>query len=166
MRHRSFGDFMNKKKREGIRQLRILHKLFERSGMKVESFIEADDPGSEPYIYCYNPSRNGSFDGVRIYKIGEQLAFRVQKESKTHPYGSAYPLDIEDMFNDFMTDDQVDEKQAGMRVIECVGKELRRFFNKSIEVEKDQRDDEIESMGNVLIKSTGTDYSALIFNKG
>jgi hypothetical protein len=165
MKHKSFGDFLDKKKREGVKQLRVLHKLLERNGMKVESFIEANDPDAEPYIYCYNPSRNGSFDGIRIYRIGEQLAFRVQKESKTHPYGSAYPLDIEEMFNDFLTDAKVDEQKAGEKVIEYVGKEIKRFFEKCIKAERDIRDASIEDMGNILVKTTGTDYSALIFNK-
>jgi hypothetical protein len=165
MRHRSFGDFLNKKKREGIRQLKVIHKMLENSGLKVESFIESDDPDAEPYIYCHNPSRNGSFDGIRIYRIGTQLAFRVQKENKTHPYGSAYPLDIEEMYNDFLTDEDTDEKKAGMRVIEYVGKEVKRFFQKSIESEKDMKDAEIEGAGDVLMRSTGTDYSSLIFNK-
>jgi hypothetical protein len=166
MRHsRSFGDFLDKKKREGIKQLEILHKMLENNGMKVENFIETDDPDSEPYIYCHNPSRNGSFDGIRIYKIGDRLAFRIQKENKTHPYGSAYPLNIEEMFNDFLTDEKVDEKKAGQRVIEYVGKEIKRFFNKCIEIEREDKDAEIEGMGNILVKSSGSDYSSLIFNK-
>lgn len=165
MRHRSFGEFLDKKKRESIRQLKILHKLLEHTGLKVDSFVHADDPVEEPYIYCYNPSRNASFDGIRIYKVGSQLAFRVQKESKTHPYGSAYPLNIEEMFNDFMTDEGVDEGKAGSRVIEYVGKEIKRFFEKSIEAEKDDRQGEIDGMGDVMMRTTGTDYSALIFNK-
>ena len=165
MRNKSFGDFLDKKKREGVKQLKILHKLLERNGMKVESFIDSNDPDEDAYIYCYNPSRNGSFDGIRVYRIGEQLAFRVQKENKTHPYGSAYPLDVEEMFNDFLTDEKTDEAKAGNKVIEYVGKEVKRFFEKCIKAERDIRDNDIEDMGNILVKTTGTDYSALVFNK-
>ena len=165
MRHRSFGEFMDKKKREGIKQLKLIGKLLEHTGLKIDSFVYADDPDEDPYVFCYNPSRNSSFDGLRIYKIGDQLAFRIQKENKTHPYGSAYPLNIEEMFNDFLTDEKTDEKKAGTRVIEYVGREIKRFFEKSIEAEKDARDSEIEGMGDVMVRSTGTDYSALIFSK-
>ena len=166
MRHRSFGEFLDKKKREGVKQLGLLQQLLERSGMKVEDFIENDE--GEPYIFCANPSGNGSFGGIRIYKIGNQLAFRVQKENKTHPYGSAYPLNVEQMFNDFLTDEGVDEEKAGKKVIEHLSKEIKKFFEKSGDADKhgsefDDRDQ--ESSGNVLVRTTGTDYSALIYNK-
>src|SRR4051812_22678628 len=103
MRRKNFGDFCDKKKRESIRQLTTLKKLLENSGMKVVNFLESDGEG-DPFIFCMNPTKNGSFEGVRIYKIGDQLAFRVQKESDTHPYGSAYPLPVEEMFQDFLSD--------------------------------------------------------------
>lgn len=166
MRHRSFGDFVDKKKRESIHQLRLVKQLLEHSGIKVDNFLETDD-GSEPYIYCHNPSKNGTFDGLRIYKIGGDLAFRVQKESKTHPYGAAYPLPIESMFNDFLSDEGVDESKAGKKIIEAVSKEIKKFFDKSVEAEREERklDFEKEGSGNVVMKSTGTDYSSLVFNK-
>lgn len=166
MRNRSFGDFVDKKKRESIRQLTLLKQLLERNNMKVDNFLESDD-GDDPYIYCHNPSKNGSFDGLRLYKIGEGLAFRVQKENKTHPYGSAYPLPVEDMFQDFLSDEGIDEMKAGQKIIESIGKEIRKFFEKSIDAEKDERSKDIEkdSAGNVLVRTTGTDYSALVYSK-
>ena len=101
--------------------------------------------------------------------MGNQFAFRIQKENKTHPYGSAYPLDIEEMFNDFLSEEQVDEMKAGEMVIEHLGREIRKFFEKSIDAEKQERegriDREKESAGNVLVRTTGTDYSALVYNK-
>lgn len=164
MKNKSFGEFIDKKKREAIRQLGLIKEMLERSGLDVENFLHTDD---DSYIYCKNPTRNGSFDGVRIYKIGDQLAFRIQKESKTHPYGSAYPLPIEEMFHDLLSDND-DQMKAGKKVIEAVEREIRKFFEKSIHAERDERSKSIEGKdgsGSVLVKSTGTDYSALIMQK-
>lgn len=169
MRRKSFGEFVDKKKRESIKQLTILKKILEHHGMRVDNFLNAESD-DEPYVFCASPTKNGSFDGVRIYKIGDQLAFRVQKESKTHPYGSAYPLPIEEMFNDFLSDEGTDQHQAGKKVMEAVSKEIRRFFEKSLEAESQERKANIESekdgAGNVSVGSTGgTDYSAQVYNK-
>jgi hypothetical protein len=125
------------------------------------------DEDHEPYVFCHNPSKNSSFDGVRIYKIGTDLAFRIQKESKTHPYGAAYPLPIESMFNDFLSDEGIDESQAGKKIIESVGKEIKKFFDKSAEAERNDRKNTIEkeAEGSVLVRTTGTDYSSLVYNK-
>lgn len=166
MRRKSFGEFVNKKKRDSIEQLEIVKQMLERNGLRVDNFLSNTD---DPYVYCFSPSKNGSFDGIRIYKIGDQIAFRVQKEAKTHPYGSAYPLPIEEMFHDFLSDDGTEQRQAGKKVMESVAKEIRSFFEKSVEAEKEERDKIIdqgkESQGNVLVKTTGTDYSALIHTK-
>lgn len=168
MRKRSFGEFVDKKKRESIRQLTLLKQLLESGGMKVENFLDTDDK-DDPYIFCFMPTRNGSFDGIRIYKIGENIAFRIQKENKTHPYGSAYPLPIEEMFHDFLADEDADQKKAGEKVIKSVVKEVRRFFDKSVEAEREEREQAIEAEkdteGNVLVRTTGTDYSSLVYNK-
>lgn len=169
MRPKTFGDFLTKKKRECLKQLSLLKQLLERSGFKVESYIGGDDD-DEPYVFCKAPSGGTSFGGIRIYKIGTQLAFRIQKENKTHPYGSAYALNIEEMFSDFMSEERVDDRKAGEMVIEFVGREIRKFFEKSLIAEKEERESSVnrdkESSGNVMIKSTsGTDYSAMVFSK-
>jgi hypothetical protein len=165
VRHRSFGEFVDKKKRESVRHLELVKKLLEHTGMKVDNFLMTDEDDHDPYIFCHNPAKSGSFDGIRIYKIGNDLAFRVQKESKTHPFGSAYPLPIESMFYDFMADKDVDNKKAGQKVIDAVGKEVRKFFDKSVEAERSYNK-EIEKDGNVLVRTSGTDYSSLVYSKG
>lgn len=165
MRHRSFGDFVDKKKRESIRQLNLLKQVLEQNRLKVDNFLETNNE-SDPYIFCYSPQRNGAFDGIRIYKIGNELAFRIQKESKTHPYGAAYPLPVESMFNDYLTDHGVDEKKAGQKIIESLGKEIQKFFERSIEAERNGRDSHSNmDSGGVVLRTTGTDYSAMIYNK-
>lgn len=168
MRQRTFGDFVNKKKRESIRQLHIMKQLLERNGFKIDNFLNNDDE-KDPYIFCYANNKDCGFDGVRIYKIGSDLAFRIQKESKTHPYGAAYPLPIESMFNDFLSDNDVDETKAGKKIIEAVNKEIKKFFERSLEAERGDRQkgfDSNDAVGNVIVRTTGTDYSSLIYNKG
>jgi hypothetical protein len=168
MRQKSFGEFVDKKKRESVKQLQLLKRVLESNGLKVENFLTSNSE-DEPYIFCFSPTRNGSFEGIRLYKIGSDLAFRIQKENKTHPYGSAYPLPVEDMFHDFLSDEDVDQMKAGMKVIEAIVKEVRGFFDKSIEAEKEDRDGQVEKdgdpAGNVLVRTTGTDYSSLVYNK-
>lgn len=168
MRHKSFGEFVNKKKRESIKQLKIVKQLLEQGGLRVDNFLETDDT-DDPYIYCFSPSRNGGFDGIRIYKIGNQIAFRVQKEAKTHPYGSAYQLPVEEMFSDFLSDEGIDQRKAGKKVMESIVKEVRKFFDVSNRAERDEREGKIDKekdpQGNVLVKTTGTDYSSLVYNK-
>lgn len=168
MRNKNFGDFVNKKKRETIKQLQTLKNVLEQSGMKVENFLNPDK-NEDPYIYCVSPTKNGSFDGIRIYKIGNIIAFRIQKESKTHPYGSAYSLPIEEMFNDFLSDEGSSQEEAGKKVIESVVKEIVKFFDKSLQAESEERKNQIEdeqSNGSVAIRGTGgTDYSSLVYNR-
>lgn len=166
MRKKLFGEFVDKKKRESVRQLLLLKQLFEATGIKVENFLTNNE--DDPYVFVHTPGKNGSFDGIRVYKIGDQIAFRIQKENKTHPYGQAYPLPVEEMFHDFLSEQDVDQLKAGKKVIESVSKEVRKFFDKSVEAERSERDANIEgndSQGSVMVKTTGTDYSSLIYNK-
>lgn len=169
MKHKSFGDFVDKKKRDALHQLSLIERLLKKQGLRVESYLKNNE--DEPYIFCYNPSRSASFDGIRIYKIASTIAFRIQKESETHPYGKAYNLPIEDMFQDFLQEANTKEQEAGHKVIEAVANEIRKFFDKSAEAERNDRMKEIEgqkgdSKGTVSIRSTaGEDYSSLIYNK-
>ena len=163
MRDHSFGNFIDKKKRDNLKELRIIGKMLQQHGMRVENFLE-DDLGSDPYIYCHSPVKHGSFDGIRIYKTADIIAFRVQKESKTHPYGRAYKLPIEDIFNDMLEDENVSEEKAGRQVMDCVLKEIRRFFEKSNEVEADIRKSDGDNDG-LSLNANVQDYSTLIHNK-
>jgi hypothetical protein len=162
--NKSFGSFVDKKKRESIRQLELMKKILEQNNFKVRDFLNEQD--SDPYIFCYNPLKDSSFEGIRIYKIGNELAFRIQKESQTHPYGSAYPLPVESMFNDFLTDN-TDEDEVSKQLVEAIGKEINNFFEKSSKAEESSRKLSYnkDSVGSVLVRSTGTDYASLIYNK-
>jgi len=162
---RSFKDYLDKKQRDAITQLEVIQRILEKNGLRVKDFLK-EEGTEDPYIFCYNPQPT-QFKGVRVYKIGNNLAFRVQNEDKTQPYGTAYPVDIESMFADYMSDEDIDEKKAGERVIETVSEQLKKFFEKSTAAEKE----ELMHKGggepsSAIMRSTGTDYSTLIYNKG
>jgi hypothetical protein len=159
-----FNAFIDKKEREGKQQLKLIEKMFAAHGIKVVDNLDDNDP----YIYVYNPQKNTFFEGIRIYKIGKQIAFRVQKEEKTHPFGTAYSLPIEDMFTDLVSDHKPEE--AGKRVIEAVLTEVKKFFEKSAIAEKEIREKEFDrnSFGKVVIRSSDfgmVDYSNLTYAK-
>src|ERR1017187_6959111 len=99
---RSFNEFVDKKTREAKKQLGIIEKVLHKNGLKVKSHL---NDGTDPYVFIEDPTKQLSFGGVRIYKIGDSISFRVQKEEKTHPYGKAYQLDIEGMYKDLTSDD-------------------------------------------------------------
>jgi len=160
-----FHKFIDKKSRKAVRELHTIKKVLEQAHMKVEDFTQKEDP----YIFLHSPDTNLSFDGVRIYKIGESLAWRVQREADTHPYGSAYKLDIQEMWNDLLSD-EMDEEKAGRAIMKTIVEEMKKFFKESGQAEKDLRSSEIDkkygdALGRVVIKSTGTDYSNMLTSK-
>ena len=161
----SFVEFADKKEREAKRHLKIVKKLLEQNGLKVRDHLTDDD---DPFLFVVAPSKKLSFDGVRVYQIGSQMAYRVQKEEKTHPYGKAYAIDIEDMFTDYLSD-HIEEDRAGKMIVQAVTDEIKKFFDKSEAAEKELRQAEFggagDPLGRVVIKSTGTDYSNLVHNQ-
>lgn len=164
---RTFREFLGGKKRESKRHLHMLHKLLEKGGFKVEGFL--DDEFEEPYVYCYNPNKDTSFKGVRVYKIGDQIAYRVQRESKTHPFGSAYLIDMDGIFNDIMSDGVTKKEKLGQKVIEEIVENIKSFFKESAEAEKedDVWDDNSDSMGMVHVRNPlGGDYSSQVHDGG
>jgi len=160
---RTFMEFVRRKKREAVKQLKTVKKVLEHEGFKVDAYLDEDS--DDPYIFLKGKD-DLSFDGVRIYKVGESIAYRVQKESKTHPYGRAYLLDIEDNFNDLMAETG-SEKKAGEYVIQAVNKEFTRFFQKSKMAERelktaDYEDGDEASTGGIIVNSASMDYATSI----
>lgn len=162
----NFMEFVDKRKRDAKHHLDLIKKLLERGGMKVSSHLNKDDS----YIFVESPVKNLSFDGVRIYQIGDIIAYRVQKEEETHPFGRSYPLEIEEMFYDFLSDEE-SETKAGELVAKTLIFELKNFFEKSEAAEKKLRTSDFDGihdpLGKVITRSseTGTDYANLVYNK-
>ena len=155
-------DYFNKRDREGVEHLKILKKVFDQAHLEVADHLNAE----KPYLFIKDPDKNCSFDGIRIYVIGDSVAYRIQKESDTHPYGKAYGLDVEGMYYDLISD-KMDEDKAGDKMVKAIVHQVKKFFERSAEAERDLRAAELDGsgdpMGRVLVKSTGTDYSNLIY---
>ena len=152
-----FQEFVNRKDREAKEQLGIVKKILETQKLQVKDFREDDDP----YIFVLNPGGGLSFEGIRIYKIGNTLAYRVQREDRTHPYGKPYNLDLQEMFSDYMSENMKHE-EAGKKVARALVNEVITFFKKSSAAEKEISNGEFdEPLDAAAVRSTtGTDYSS------
>lgn len=168
----TFLEFVDKKTRDSIHHLKVVKELLEKNGFTVDSYLSRDD---DPYIFLHSSDEQLSFEGVRIYQIGDTIAYRVQKENETHPYGKAYMLDVETMFNDLVSDNG-DEEKAGNKVISAVVKEFKTFFKTSKEAEyeiksadfvdqdNDSRDDTNDG-GRIVLRNPNTDYGASMMGR-
>ena len=83
-----FLEFIDRKQREAKRQLRLIEKALRKAKLHVYSHIEDDDP----HLFVKANNKKLSFEGIRIYHIGDGIAYRVQKLEKTEPYGNKYLL--------------------------------------------------------------------------
>lgn len=155
-----FLEFVDRKQREAVKHLTLIEKLMQQSDMKVSAFLEEDDP----YVFVKSPDHRLSFDGVRIYEIAGMIAYRVQREMKTQPYGKAYLLDVEDMFNDFMSE-KMEEEEAGKKVVMSVISEIKKFFDKSAIAEQELTDGGQDGAG-IVLKAGGGDVTSGVMNKG
>lgn len=164
---RSFKDYVDNKQRKVIKQLQLIGNMLERSGLKISDFTETTEVGQDPYVFVFNTAGTRYFDGIRVYSIGNKIAYRVQKEETTHPFGKAYALDVETMFNDFLEEENVDEKKAGKMIIEELPQMMRRFFERSAKAEQELETQEIIDKKDQTIRSTtSSDYSDMIHKKG
>lgn len=155
-----FLEFVDRKQREAKNHLKLIEKCLSKGGFQVYSHLENTE---DPYIYVKNPKKSMSFDGIRIYEIGEMVAYRIQREEKTEPYGKAYWLNLEDMFNDYMSEN-MEEEEAGKKVVEGVVDEIKKFFSKSSKAEEQMRDSGQDGTG-LIIKTGGSDYSSTVLNR-
>ena len=123
---KKFSNFIETKKRKIKKELKLIKKALEHEKYEVKEFLNEYDP----YIYLKIPERDSLFfEGIRIYKIGESFAYRVQNSEKSHPYGKSYKLDVEGIFNDFVSEN-ADEKKAGLNTIKELGKQIKQFIKK------------------------------------
>lgn len=155
----NFFEFIDRRQREAVDDLEIVAKALKKNKLDVKEHLHDD----QPYIFVKANNKKLSFEGVRVYKIGEQIAYRIQKLEKSEPFGKTYALNLEDMFNDFMSDGMSKEK-AGEKVIKSLGEEIKKFFNKSEKAEEELRTGQKDGLG-LIIKTGGTDYSSTVLNR-
>jgi len=148
-----FSSFINKKNREARRELAIIRDILAEAKLKVEDFIKDD----VPYLFLKNTDKDLDFDGVRIYKIGSDIAYRIQKENKTEPYGEAYLLDVEEIFGELITD--MSEEKAAKKVKEAVVEEFKSFFRKSVEAQDDIAGEGGDPQSKIIVNGSAGDLS-------
>lgn len=161
-----FLEYVDKKERESRRELNILKDVLEQNHFKTKTFLENI---GDPYIFVYTPKNiELPFEGIRIYKIGKNMAFRVQNEPDAEPYGKAYMLDVEKIYEDQISD-TANEEEAGKQVIKCIIEDITRFFNQSASARAALKDVEIQKsydpLSRVVIGTNGTDYANTVTSK-
>lgn len=148
-----FSSFIDKKTKQAKNELGIIRDVLKQADFDLEEFLDHESP----YIFLKNPEGGLDFDGVRIYKVGSTLAYRVQKESKTEPYGRAYALDVEDAFADLITD--LSEENAIKQVKKAIVEEFKNFFQKSIDAQEKINSDGAGSENKLIISGGAGDLS-------
>lgn len=150
-----FSNFLDKKIKKAREELGILKNVLEESNLEVKDFSKEEDP----YLYLVNPNKDLPFEGVRIYKIGTGLAYRVQNESNTEPYGVAYPLNIEKLFEDVISD--LGEEKAANCIKKSIAEEFNNFFEKSRRAEEELKTPESSNMtpNSIVITTMSNDLS-------
>lgn len=155
-----FNEFINHKEREDREHLSLISKILTSGNQKLEVKELFND--GDPYLFVKAPNENFSFEGIRIYPRGKIMAFRIQNAEDTQPFGKAYGLNMDKMFADFMGE-TMDADEAAKKVSESVRREINRFFELTGKAEEDMAGT-LPDKGYIL-KTGGSDYSSLVFNK-
>lgn len=153
-----FFDYINRKLLTSKRKLKIIHKMLEHAKIKNKLYLKNTD---DPYLFVYSTDENCDFEGIRIYSIGNNVAFRIQNRDDTHPYGKSYLLDFENVFNTFMSKKDADPEDSGKEVMKYFIEEIKKFFKMSAMAQNnfDKNDNKL------MLRNTGTDYSANVYSK-
>lgn len=131
LKSHTFSSFLNKQERKEKKNLKIFSNIAENNGMKIEKFYEE----RKPYIFIHSDVPL-DFGGIRAYAQDQSIVFRCQDEKDTEPYGKAYKIDVENIYNDFLSEgDSVDEEEAAKQTAESMIEEVKSFFNKSKKAE-------------------------------
>lgn len=145
-----FEEFVAEQQRTAKKRLNIVKGILENSGFNV---VDKTQDKHDPFIFVYNAKNKLPFDGIRVYEIAGNFAYRVQKEVDTQPYGKAYSLPIEEMFEDLLGEDMPDEK-IGHEIMNFVAEEINDFFKRSYEAEK-KTPPPTDSLNRVVDRSSG-----------
>lgn len=154
-----FLEFIDRKQRQDIDDLETVAKALKKGKLDVKEHLNED----QPYLFVKANNKKLSFEGIRVYKIGEHVAYRIQRLEKSEPFGKTYALNLEDMFNDYMSDG-MSQEEAGQKVIESLSEEVKKFFKKSEKAEEEMRTGQKDGLG-LIIKTGGTDYSSTVLNR-
>jgi hypothetical protein len=154
-----FSSFIDVKNKQTIKQLETLKEILSKE-FSIDAYLENENP----YLYL-RAKKETPFQGVRIYKIGSNWAYRIQNESETEPYGKAYPIDIERMFEDLIPD--MSEDEAGGVIADALIEEFNNFFDKSAKLDKELSSGQFSkndiSNATVVVGSNSGDFTNSIY---
>lgn len=154
-----FSSFLDIKNKKTIEQLEILKKILSES-FKIDSNIKSIDP----YIFVYSNNEDLPFQGVRVYKIGSNWAYRIQNENETQPYGKAYPINLEQAYEDIVSD--YSEEEVGEYIAKALLEEFENFFEKSAEAQRDSNSFVItkkDISNQTIVSKNSGDFSNMIY---
>lgn len=143
-----FSSFIDKKNKQARYELGVIRDVLKEGGFQVKDFLKDESP----YVFLKSPEGNLDFEGVRIYKVGSNLAYRIQKEDKTEPYGQAYGLNLEEIFSDLISD--MSEEKAAKQIKKALVEEFKNFFQKSVKAQ-DEINSNLQDPQNKIIVSGG-----------
>lgn len=151
-----FSSFVDNKTNRARKELEVIKEVLKDGGVEAKDFLKERDP----YIFVPSTEKGLDFGGVRIYKIGSSMAYRIQNEGDTEPYGASYPLDIEGMFNDLMG--EMDEEKAASEIKKAVVEELKGFFKMSSEAQDRMGPDSFDPQSKIVVGGKAGDLSNMM----
>ena len=146
----TFLEYSYAKTEESRIKLRLIKKCLEKDGLKCEEIV--DDV--KPYLFCYTPLNNLSFEGIKISENGSTMSFQTSKNKNTLPYGTPRELPVNDMFFQ-IKEIKPDQEKAMEILVKEVAKLVRHFFMQSKVAEDDL-------MGKVIDGTSGSDKAGSI----
>lgn len=151
-----FSTFVDRKTNKARKELAVIKDVLDEAGIKVKDFIKEH----EPFLYVPSTDKGLDFGGVRVYKIGSSVAYRIQNESDTQPYGMSYPLDVGGMFDELLGD--MDEEEAAEEVKKAIAEEFRGFFKKSSEAQEKANSDGFDPQSRIVVGGKVGDISNMM----
>jgi len=151
-----FSSFVDKKTNKARKELALVRGVLEEGGLKVEDFTKERDP----YLYVPSTKKGLDFGGIRIYKVGSSIAYRIQNEGDTEPYGASYPLDIEGMFDELIS--EMDEDKAAEEIKKAVLEEINGFFERSMEAQDEIGDNMFDPQSKIVVPGRAGDLSNMM----
>lgn len=151
-----FSSFVDKKTNKARKELALVKGVLEEGGLKVKDFTKERDP----YLYVPSTKKGLDFGGIRIYKVGSSIAYRIQNEGDTEPYGASYPLDIEGMFDELIS--EMDEDKAADEIKKAVLEEINGFFERSMEAQDEIGDNIFDPQSKILVPGRAGDLSNMM----
>jgi hypothetical protein len=153
------------------KKLGLLLKSIKSAGLVA---IDHTDDEKDPHIFVRAHPQPEEFQGIRLYILGHIVAFRSQKLEDTAPYGKAYLLDMQKIYEDLLEEEdpknEEEKKETLKKLVRIIGDKIRKYWSDTIEDEEEQLQDELGGMertdigGAMLAPAYGNDYSSAVYN--